>query len=211
VSWYHNILFKGSTREAIIDYLNSKAIYSYVSPPENGFVAVYTSDPMPNWIPEMSRTLGCLAFRVFEFDDDVWAYWLYDSGELVDKYNSSPGYDKEILTPSGGDAALLCRLFDCIGCEEQVETVLRYQLNRRGTDRPKWPLELHGDLALLLGFPAFSVGLSMDDIDNSSHSGELSRAACAMTGTIPEDSECPALPTRQRDIIGLDQPDEDDG
>lgn len=77
---------------------------------------------------DLSLKLTCPALAVLNHDDDILMYALYRSGELMDEYNSYPGYWEETdegSVPVGGDARKLCDLFGMSGDVEKVGHVLR--------------------------------------------------------------------------------------
>jgi hypothetical protein len=55
MSGYSNVLVKGATREALLDYLNRHNISSYVSPSANGMTVVYPEEQTPDWLADMTR------------------------------------------------------------------------------------------------------------------------------------------------------------
>jgi hypothetical protein len=75
---------------------------AYVASPKNGWAAVYdeiASSQSESEIcrlgEELSRRMKShvIAFRVH--DSDVLCYWLFEHGELIDQFNSNPGYFRE--------------------------------------------------------------------------------------------------------------------
>jgi hypothetical protein len=71
----------------------------WVTPVKNGRSSVYeeqASSQDEAWIRELTGRLsdqlqtGAIAFLVH--DSDVFCYWLYDRGELIDEFNSCPDY-----------------------------------------------------------------------------------------------------------------------
>ncbi len=107
----------------------------------------------------LSRQLGCVVLTVLNHDDDVLLYWLCDHGEIVDEYDSAPGYfdaEAEPSSPAGGDAAQLCFLFGS-QATDRVDEILQAD-----NDEYVFAWERHSALASALGLPPYSVGLSFD-------------------------------------------------
>lgn len=95
----------------------------------------------------VSRDLGAPVFAVLNHDDDILAYWLFEAGNLVDEYNSCPGYfDGGDDTPAGGNAAKLCAAFGVPAKTVDVDAILR----KKGF---VFALERHLALAELLKIP----------------------------------------------------------
>jgi len=67
MSGYSNVLVKGATREALLDYLNRHNISSYVSPSANGMTVVYPEEQTPDWLADMTRGLNCTALGLTRF------------------------------------------------------------------------------------------------------------------------------------------------
>lgn len=72
---------------------------AYVSPSAGGWTGVYPESTenqdegsLRSIAVRLSAILGCSVFAFLMHDDDVFMYWLFDSGELMDKYNSTPDY-----------------------------------------------------------------------------------------------------------------------
>jgi hypothetical protein len=60
----------------------------------------------------LSKDLLVAAIAFLVHDSDIACYWLYENGELLDEYNSAPGYFDESdgpPTPSGGRTDVLVR------------------------------------------------------------------------------------------------------
>jgi hypothetical protein len=92
----------------------------HVMPPENGWTTLLdkrAAQQDSEWIQELTaavtRDLGIAAVAFLVHDSDIACYWLYDSGDLLDEYNSCPDYfEMDSLDgsgPSGGNAETLRR------------------------------------------------------------------------------------------------------
>src|SRR5689334_7682703 len=103
-------------RDALAPLVQSAA---YVSPPKNGCVIVYekASDEQDDEIirqigSELSRALNTAVLSFLVHDSDIAMYWLFQSGKLVDEFNSAPDYyvkvsKAERAQTSGNAQALL--------------------------------------------------------------------------------------------------------
>src|SRR4051794_15044541 len=112
---YANATIKGLSQEAVAAYLTSRGRNAFVSPTINGLTVIYHDDFDDDfeYAADFSRQFSCPALVVYEFDDDLLNYQLYDAGRLIDDYDSFPAYfdDSKDPAPSGGDAQKLCAAF----------------------------------------------------------------------------------------------------
>ncbi|HET7230162.1 MAG TPA: nuclear transport factor 2 family protein [Longimicrobium sp.] len=159
---YSNITLQGPERGRIIQALEARGRQAYVGPAENGRVVVFDEqsegdpDQGAEFAQELTRELGGVALAVTVHDDDIFLYALVRDGQVLDEYNSCPGYfEGDEVPPSGGDAALLCSTLGS-GDPARLEQILRappkegdyvYEQGR------------HGDFAEALGLPEHSLGL----------------------------------------------------
>ena len=109
----------------------------------------------------LSGQLRCPLLAVMNHDDSILWYQLYLSGELLDEYNSAPGYfeteDEEAASagPEGGDAKKLCNAFGSNAVKE-VDKILKTPSAADGGYT--FEIERHMDLASALGIPEFGAG-----------------------------------------------------
>lgn len=164
-NFYTNIILRGSSQESIAEYLDRQNRNAYVSPTVNGCTVVYDEQCESQDTPileglaaNLSKQFVCPALAILNHDDDILWYKLYDSGQFVDEYDSSPSYfdtsATEIAAPKGGVAQVLCRVFKAENNLAEVEKILRAPQ----PDRYVFAIERHEELARALGIPNFSVG-----------------------------------------------------
>src|SRR5215471_16522666 len=130
---------------------------AYVSPPKNGWVTVYekSSDEQDDTIirrigSEVSKSLNTAVISFLVHDSDIAMYWLFQSGKLVDEFNSAPDYYEKaskadrVRTRGSADAVLTL----CVAgtTREQVDAVLHPP-----EGNPVFAEEIVSDLAGLLG------------------------------------------------------------
>jgi hypothetical protein len=103
----------------------------WVTSATNGWSSVYeehASSQDDTWIRELTGRLAdqlqtaAIAFLVH--DSDVFCYWLYDKGKLVDQFNSCPDYFGEGDGDSGEDGGESA--FETPDVTGQPEVVARY-------------------------------------------------------------------------------------
>ncbi len=159
---YTNYTLCGPSQKAVAEALaGRKAI---VSPESGGCVVAYdeASDDQDQEViaalaADLSGSLRCPVLAVLDHDDDILWYRLYESGELTDEYDSSPGYfdpSAEPAPPAGGDARRLCAAFGASDVAA-VEAVLR----KSSYDKNGYVFEneRHADLVRALDIPGFAV------------------------------------------------------
>lgn len=103
----------------------------------------------------LSEVLGTPVLGVLNHDDDILWCGLFESGQCVDEYDSSPDYfnpEGEPRGPEGGDASKLCQAFGSNN-RDAVEDILR-------NDNYVFACERHEALVKALALPAFSVASS---------------------------------------------------
>lgn len=172
-SFYVNVTLRGPSQEQVLKLLRRDRREAYVSPTRDGFTAVYDSEAdsqdlevLEELTRELSAELRCPAFAVLNHDDDILLYRLYEAGEKVDEYDSSPGYfsteepddadGDKLPEPAGGDGARLCERMAPGADREAVEAVLRAPI--MGEGGYLFAADRHAALARALGLPGFTVG-----------------------------------------------------
>jgi hypothetical protein len=87
--FYDSIHAKTESYNLIKDILTelskSKELKFYLAPVINGWISLF---PNNYW----QETLACEISRRVVYDDDIFRYLYYRSGELIDEYNSCPDY-----------------------------------------------------------------------------------------------------------------------
>lgn len=164
-NFYTNYTLRGPSRQSVIAALAGRS--AIVSPAQNGCVVVYDEESeeqneeiIAELAVRLSGELQCPLLAVYNHDDSILWYGLYVSGELIDDYNSAPGYFAEseqesMAAPEGGNAPKLCEVFGSTAVE-QVESILRKGFSDQGGYT--FDFERHEDLAGALGIPSFCVG-----------------------------------------------------
>jgi hypothetical protein len=164
-NFYTNYTLRGPSRQSVIAALAGRS--AIVSPAQDGCVVVYDEESeeqdeeiIAELAARLSGELQCPLLAVYNHDDSILWYRLYVSGELVDDYNSDPGYfakseEESMAAPEGGNARKLCEVFGSTAFEE-VEGILRSDYLEQGGCT--FAFERHEDLAGALGIPSFCVG-----------------------------------------------------
>jgi hypothetical protein len=106
-----------------------------VLPAKNGWVSLYDErssqqddERIRDLAKNLSKDLKTPAIAFMVHDSDIACYWLYDSGKLLDEFNSSPDYfddDGGTGAPaSGGKTTVLIRFCRPGVTEEQLAEIL---------------------------------------------------------------------------------------
>jgi hypothetical protein len=138
-NFYVNYTLHGPDQQAAAAVLAGRA--SIVSPSQNGCVVVFDEESeeqnqevIAELASRLSGRLKCPLLAVLNHDDDILKYQLFLNGDLMDDYDSTPGYfagaeedDDEsppVDAPQGGNAKLLCETFG-VNAVSEVECILR--------------------------------------------------------------------------------------
>jgi hypothetical protein len=171
-NFYTNYTLRGPSQHAVAAVLAGRN--AIVTPIQDGCVVVFDEESegqntqiIEELAGRLSRRLQCPLLAVMNHDDDILWCQLFVEGELVDEYNSAPGYfeteDEEaaFTGPSGGDAEKWCRAFGVRGVAEVERILRRPQLEEGGYT---FAVERHADLAAALSIPSFGVGAGFESI-----------------------------------------------
>lgn len=179
--FYTNITLYGPLQKQVVDCLLELKRTAYASPTVRNFTVVYdkeTEDQDLAVIQQLTslltRKFACQALSTLVQDGDVFRYWLFSKGELVDEYDSTPGYfdpaQVGMLLPTGGDAWKLSNAFDAQHNVERVAHVLQLAANANRDDEMDTECligeDIHRELAHVLGVPLFAVATGYYTIEN---------------------------------------------
>jgi hypothetical protein len=189
-AFYTNVVLRGPDQRQVVQFMTKAKRPAYVSPTIDGLTVVYDEKSesqdettLSTLASQLSKAFGCTALAVLVHDSDVFAYWLFEAGELTDEYNSMPGYfDDPSLPPLGGDSDRLCAAFGVEDGVDRATSVFHKVASRNPED--DWAEcyvfaeEVHRDLAELLGIPPFAVStgyhyIEQDDLPEGLDWGSL--------------------------------------
>lgn len=177
--FYTNTTLKTSDPRSVIAYMKKNKRSGYILPRLNEFVVLYdqvAEDQNPTVIErlssEISERLACIAFSILVHDGDVFAYWLYQQGQLRDKYNSTPAYfdDDVDPAPSGGNAQRLCQIFGVPEAAEQISRI--FHKVKIGVVEDIWSEsylmgeDIHRELVSILQLPSTAIEAGYYTIEN---------------------------------------------
>jgi WD40 repeat protein len=96
-AFFGSIQIRTTDRQLVLDALNSivKRTHRFlISPPINGWTSVFpnTGGQDEKVSKALAKKLNLVMLHLLVHDDDVFCYWLYRDGKLIDKYNSCPEY-----------------------------------------------------------------------------------------------------------------------
>jgi hypothetical protein len=152
-NFYVNFTVCGRNQEDVAKSLRSATRGAYVGPTLNGLTVFFDDKAdsqdeteIKNVGESISKSLNAPVLAVLNHDDDILAYWLFDTGRLLDEYNSCPGYFTDgDNAPAGGNAEKLCAAFNSTAIKE-VDAVLH-------NEDYVFALERHEELSALLDLP----------------------------------------------------------
>lgn len=184
--FYTNHTIKGPSQHEVAASLQGRS--TFVSPSSAGCVVVYdqlSESQNTEVICDLGRFLSsrfnCPVIASLMHDDDVLMLFHFKAGELVDEYNSCPGYfDSEAdddPVPSGGDVSQLCEAFHG-GSHQRLEAILRKP--PFDVDSPD-EHERHQLIAENLGLPSWIVGVGYSYIERDEALDGLDRDSLIRT------------------------------
>jgi hypothetical protein len=171
---YVNFSVHRPDQQRIADVLRQGGYQAIVTPPQNGYVVVYEKksefdeQQIVKVGTHLSREGDALVFAALNFDEDVFAYWLFDRGRLVDSFNSRPDYGKATSSKAesrGGDAQQLCVAFRTKASPADVQAILHGDF--------VFVTEQHEQLAKLTHLPSWSVGFGYEYVADGELEDEL--------------------------------------
>ena len=196
--FYTNITLFKAERDQVVNSLKKEKRIAYISPKQESFIVVYdkeTEDQDPKILADLtsklSKALRCNALASLVHDGDVFYYWLYEKGKLVDKYNSAPDYFEEVdepMAPTGGNAKKLCSAFDKQESLSKISKVFEVAketaLNiEEDSDADLFGEEIHLELAKFLNMPLFAVNVGYYTIENNDLPREFEKSSFIQIGS----------------------------
>jgi hypothetical protein len=153
-----NVHFRTTDDKTLAEALNRRRITRYrILPAKNGWTSLYeerASEQDDRRIRELagrlSEELHVAAIAFLVHDSDIACYWLYDSGQLLDEYNSDPEYFGESdgpPSPQGGRPEILLRYCRPGVRQDELAAILAEETVRATT----FAEDLIGRLAKALG------------------------------------------------------------
>lgn len=170
-AFYVNFVARGSESGKIVQTLESWQRDALVSPTINDLTFFYDACAdeqdeanITHLGQTMSAAIAATVLAALNHDDDLLLYWLFVDGNLIDQYNSWPGYFSDgSRAPSGGDAAILCNAF-AAEKEAAVRAVLHEQQYAFASDQHRALCELLG-VPWALAHAGYEGMLQRQDID----------------------------------------------
>jgi hypothetical protein len=164
-NFYTNITLRGPGQDEVAAVLSREGREALVSPTVNGFTTVFDAEcemqdtrVLAALAADLSSEFACPALAVLNHDDDVFLYELYSNGELMDTYDSAPGYfdsSTEPSAPKGGNAEELCSAMGAPERAAEVRSILRK--SGFADEGYVFEFERHKALGDALGLPSLSV------------------------------------------------------
>ncbi len=178
--FYTNVILYKVQQKPVADFLSKQGRFAYVSPTLSDFTVVYdkeTEDQDTRILKKLCELLTkkfeCAALASLVHDSDVYMYWLYHNGKLLDSYNSLPGYfDSEMdkPLPEGGDAEKLCKTFGKLNALSEVQKIFKLVEQGNLDEEAEEYLQgedIHSELIKVLEMPSFGAFTGYYTIENS--------------------------------------------
>jgi len=170
--FYSNLTVYRPARPALVAELRRLKRAAFLSPTVHGHTVVFDkamdeqgAQAIERLGKAVTKALTCSALAAVLHDDDVLYLWLFQDGQVRDRYDSCPSYFNPRATesepPSGGDAKTLCAAFGRADRQAQVERLLRADLLEGELPGEQ---ERHAALAVELGMPPFVAGVCYSSV-----------------------------------------------
>jgi hypothetical protein len=185
---YTNITLKGIDHHQVAAYLKNQRRQAFVAPSVNSYTVVFDKEAdareqaLQSLAVELSSSFECVAFAVLVHDGDLFAYWLYDAGQLLDSYDSAPSYFETApssVLPTGGNPEQLCASFEVAESLAEVRDIFeRVAQTATADDWDETHLigdEIHDVLVQALHLPHFAVDTGYYSIIHQSIPEDLDR------------------------------------
>jgi hypothetical protein len=173
---YANITLKGPKAQDILQELGNQGRSAFVSPTQDGLTTIYEMDSdegdhaiLVDLAEDLSGYFGCPALAVQTVEDELFRYWLYADGELLDTYTSQSQDDAAKFRAPGGKPELLAQLFNTDATKEEIVEVLCPDQDCGSS----LAVDRHLGLVELLGLPMCSVGFGFCDLDSGEYPEDL--------------------------------------
>lgn len=122
-NFYTNFTARSSDHNAVVEILTKAGRTAYVAPAINGNTVFYDRDSDEQDFKairdvgiRVSLELEAPVLAILNHDDDILCFWLFETGEITDGYNSRPSYfdeSSEDEGPTACDTQKICRAFAC--------------------------------------------------------------------------------------------------
>lgn len=177
---YANITLKGPKAQDILQELGNQGRSAFVSPTEDDLTTIYEMDSdegdssiLVNLAEDLSGYFGCPALAVQTENEELFRYWLFADGELLDTYSSQLSQSAEGRGSSkshGGKPELLAQFFNTDVTREELNDILHCPDQDCGFSLAA---DRHLSLVELLGLPMCSVGFGFCDLDSGEYPEDL--------------------------------------
>lgn len=160
-NFYVNYTCKGALRDAVVAALSGYEAFVVFANDVTYITERATSEQDEQAIEKLasmlSQQLDRAVLAVLNHDDDVLKTWLAEKGEIMDRYNSNPGYgDGKEALPVGGDAEKIVKAFGGAKSKGLADV-----MHPKGEDdRYMFASDCHRDICIALGVPDVAVGFA---------------------------------------------------
>lgn len=175
-SIYANIVLKGPKAKDILQELGDQGHSAFISPTQDELTTIYDlesddkgSTALVDLAAALSGYFGCPALAVHAPHEELFCYWFFVDGELMDKYQS-PAPFMNTVKSIGGNPEFLIQHFNTDVSSEEISEILHCSGHDCGFTLAA---DRHLGLAELLGLPLCSVGYGFCDLDSGEYPEDL--------------------------------------
>lgn len=156
-----SLTVRAASQEAVVAVLRKLHRTAFVGPCESGWVSVFdeqceqqSETDTVGLGCDVTRLLGMPGLAILVHDGDMLCSWVFRDGNLIDRYDSWPGYFHGLdPRPQGGDAKAACKALGLPDCSRRLHEALHE------ADDYTDGLTLHERILGALGLPETSLGL----------------------------------------------------
>lgn len=116
----------GQVRTALEQLSSDLNIKFLLAPPKRGWIAVFPEQHGQDFTvsKRLSEIVDVPLLHCLVYDDDIFCYHYFEKGQIVDQYNSCPGYFSEESTPRGGTVSCLKEILPRLADQAKLNVLL---------------------------------------------------------------------------------------
>ena len=156
-----SLTVRAASQEAVVAALRKLRRTAFVGPCESGWVSIFdeqcemqSETDTVGLGNDVTRLLGTPGLAILVHDGDMLCSWVFRDGNLIDRYDSWPGYFHGLdPKPEGGNAKIACKALGLPDASRRLHEAMHE------ADDFTDGLSLHERILGALGLPETSLGL----------------------------------------------------